>query len=51
MTVIPQSPDPPGDHGVGEDYPVHDINWNNCRAFILRLNEMVKGIFRLIEIY
>jgi len=38
---------PANDHGVGDDYPVHKINWNDCQAFIQRLNEMGKGTFRL----
>jgi len=47
MAVIP---DPPGLHGAGEDYPMHNINWNNCRIFILGLYDMAKGIFRPIKI-
>ncbi|MGB2866736.1 MAG: formylglycine-generating enzyme family protein [Sedimentisphaerales bacterium] len=38
---------PANDHGVGDDYPVHKINWNDCQVFIRRLNEMGKGTFRL----
>ena len=38
---------PAKDHGVGDDYPVHNINWNDCQAFLRRLNKMGKGTFRL----
>jgi formylglycine-generating enzyme required for sulfatase activity len=38
---------PANGHGVGDDYPVYNLNWNDCRGFIRRLNEMGKGSFRL----
>ena len=38
---------PANDHGVGNDYPIHNINWHDCQAFIRRLNETGKGTFRL----
>lgn len=38
---------PANDHGVGDDHPIHNVNWNDCQAFIRRLNEMGKGTFRL----
>ena len=37
---------PGSEHGVGDDYPAHKVNWNDCQAFIRRLNGMGKGTFR-----
>ena len=34
-------------HGVGDDYPVYAVSWNDCQTFISRLNETGQGTFRL----
>lgn len=33
--------------GVGLNYPVHDLTWNDCQAFLARLNALGCGTFRL----
>ena len=33
--------------GIGDNYPVSHISWNQCQAFISKLNQFGKGIFRL----
>jgi formylglycine-generating enzyme required for sulfatase activity len=33
--------------GVGYDYPAYNLSWNDCQAFIARLNTWGKGFFRL----
>jgi formylglycine-generating enzyme required for sulfatase activity len=33
--------------GVGDDYPVHNVTWNDCQEFISRLNALAQGRFRL----
>jgi formylglycine-generating enzyme required for sulfatase activity len=34
-------------HGVGDNYPVYNVSWNDCQAFIEKLNVMGLGAFRL----
>ncbi|RJP32347.1 MAG: formylglycine-generating enzyme family protein, partial [Candidatus Omnitrophota bacterium] len=34
-------------YGVGNDYPVYNISWNDCQEFIKKLNQMGQGEFRL----
>ena len=36
-----------GNYGSGDDYPVYYVRWNDCQAFISRLNETGQGTFRL----
>jgi formylglycine-generating enzyme required for sulfatase activity len=38
---------PPSDYGVGDDYPVYNVSWNDCQSFITALNSLKKGTFRL----
>jgi PelA/Pel-15E family pectate lyase len=33
--------------GIGDNYPVSHISWNQCQAFMNKLNQFGKGIFRL----
>ena len=33
--------------GVGDDYPVHTVSWNDCQTFVETLNGMGLGTFRL----
>ncbi len=33
-------------HGVGDDYPVYYVSWNDCREFIDKLNGLDAGVFR-----
>ena len=34
-------------HGLGNDFPVYYINWNDCQNFILALNKITGRTFRL----
>jgi formylglycine-generating enzyme required for sulfatase activity len=34
-------------YGVGDNYPVYNVSWNDCMAFIQKLNGMKKGVFRM----
>ncbi len=34
-------------YGVGDDYPAYYVSWDDCQAFIKRLNTMGLGTFRL----
>ena len=36
-----------GTYGVGDDYPVYYVNWNDCQTFIDQLNGTGLGTFRL----
>ena len=36
-----------GRYGVGDDYPVYSVSWNDCQLFIERLNALGQGTFRL----
>ncbi len=38
---------PSSGYGVGDNYPVYSVNWNDCQAFIQNLNELGQGMFRL----
>ncbi|MBI1387164.1 MAG: SUMF1/EgtB/PvdO family nonheme iron enzyme [bacterium] len=38
---------PAKDHGIGPDFPVYYVTWNDCQQFIQKLNEMGLGTFRL----
>ncbi|MFH1742770.1 MAG: SUMF1/EgtB/PvdO family nonheme iron enzyme, partial [bacterium] len=38
---------PTHDYGVGHNYPVYYVSWNDCHAFIERLNRLDQGTFRL----
>ena len=34
-------------YGVGDDYPVYYVSWDNCQAFVKQLNGLGQGTFRL----
>ena len=36
-----------GIYGVGDDYPVYYVSWDDCQSFIEQLNGMGLGTFRL----
>ncbi|MCX7016665.1 MAG: formylglycine-generating enzyme family protein [Candidatus Sumerlaeota bacterium] len=38
---------PAKDYGVGDDYPVYYVTWDNCQQFIAALNQLGQGTFRL----
>ncbi len=38
---------PAKDYGIGDNYPVYNVTWNDCQEFIQRLNQMDEGTFRL----
>jgi formylglycine-generating enzyme required for sulfatase activity len=38
---------PASDYGVGDDYPVYYVSWDDCQAFIAALNALGQGTFRL----
>lgn len=38
---------PANGYGEGPDYPVYYVTWNDCQEFILKLNEIKQGTFRL----
>ena len=38
---------PSNSYGVGKDYPVYNISWDDCQTFIENLNLKGYGIFRL----
>jgi formylglycine-generating enzyme required for sulfatase activity len=38
---------PAQDYGEGKDYPVYNVSWNGCQAFIAALNALGQGSFRL----
>ena len=33
--------------GVGRDYPVYNVSWDDCQAFLAALNALGQGTFRL----
>ena len=33
--------------GVGDDYPMYNVSWDNCQMFIDRLNDLGQDTFRL----
>ena len=35
------------DHGVGDNYPVYEVSWDDCQEFITKLNQMTGKTFRL----
>ncbi|MEW6238077.1 MAG: formylglycine-generating enzyme family protein [Candidatus Omnitrophota bacterium] len=35
------------DSGVGPNYPVYNVSWNDCQIYIQKLNQMGIGTFRL----
>ncbi len=36
-----------GDYGVGDNYPVYEVSWDDCQEFITKLNQMTDKTFRL----
>jgi formylglycine-generating enzyme required for sulfatase activity len=38
---------PARDSGEGNDYPVYNVSWDDCQAFIAALNALGQGTFRL----
>lgn len=42
MAILPATA-----YGVGDNYPVYNISWNDCQDFITELNKLQQGIFRL----
>ncbi len=38
---------PAAEYGVGQDYPVYNVSWNDCREFIRKLNSTGSGTYRL----
>ncbi len=36
-----------GEFGVGNDYPVYFVSWNDCQTFLTALNNTGQGTFRL----
>jgi len=38
---------PAQDYGVGDNYPVYNISWNDCQDFVAALNQLGQGAFRL----
>lgn len=34
-------------YGIGPDYPVYYVSWDDCQEFLRRLNRLGKGYFRL----
>lgn len=38
---------PAEEHGLGPNYPVYFVSWNECQAFLQRLNQSGEGLFRL----
>ena len=45
--VMGSNPAGSSSYGVGDDYPVHYVSWNDCQAFIDQLNTLGQGTFRL----
>ena len=45
--VMGSNPAGSSSYGVGDDYPVHYVSWNDCQSFIETLNGMGLGTFRL----
>ncbi len=38
---------PSNGYGVGDDYPVYNVSWHDCKTFITKLNTQGYGTFRL----
>ncbi|MEW6235841.1 MAG: SUMF1/EgtB/PvdO family nonheme iron enzyme, partial [Candidatus Omnitrophota bacterium] len=38
---------PSSGYGVGSNYPVYYVSWNDCQTFIQTLNQLGQGTFRL----
>jgi len=38
---------PANGHGVGNNYPVYYVSWNDCQTFIQKLNQLGQGTYRL----
>ena len=38
---------PSYDQGVGNDYAVYNVSWDDCQSFIILLNDIGQGTFRL----
>ena len=38
---------PAQDFGEGNDYPVYNVSWDDCQAFLAALNALGQGTFRL----
>jgi len=38
---------PAQDYGEGNDYPVYNVSWDDCQAFLVALNALGQGSFRL----
>lgn len=38
---------PAQNFGVGDEYPVYGVSWDDCQAFLAALNELGQGTFRL----
>jgi len=38
---------PASDFGVGDNYPVYNVSWDDCQEFIAKLNELTGQNFRL----
>lgn len=38
---------PSGSYGVGDNYPVYYVSWNDCQEFITKLNSLTGKNFRL----
>ncbi|RJP18416.1 MAG: hypothetical protein C4527_29220, partial [Candidatus Omnitrophota bacterium] len=38
---------PAKDYGVGNDYPVYNVSWNDCQEFIKKINGLKQGEFHL----
>lgn len=49
MGQKPTSDDWPWDttYGLGDNYPAYNISWNDCQAFITKLNQLTGLIFRM----
>jgi formylglycine-generating enzyme required for sulfatase activity len=39
--------EPASGYGDGNDYPVYNVSWNDCQAFITALNALGQGTFRM----
>ncbi len=45
--VMGSNPASGSSYGVGDDYPVHTVSWDDCQTFIEQLNGLGLGTFRL----
>jgi len=46
-THSPEGSPLPVTYGVGADYPIYNVSWNDCQGFISALNASEQGNFRL----